>query len=126
MMKNGLREINELNGVWGSFIANNRGEVLFSAAPPDLNEPVLENISRHLLELIVFSGDQLKEHSETVFHYSKKKLFVVDLENAILVVICTPSVDLSLLRMTINVVRAGWDDDPKVQTLLKKNYVERL
>jgi predicted regulator of Ras-like GTPase activity (Roadblock/LC7/MglB family) len=125
-MKNGLREINELNGVWGSFIANNRGEVLFSAAPPDLKEPILENISRHLLELIGFSGDQLKEHSETVFHYSKKKLFVVDLENAILAVVCTPSVDISLLRMTVNVVRAGWDENPKVQTLLKKNYVERL
>lgn len=125
-MKNGLREINELTGVWGSFIANNRGDVLFSAAPPDLKEPVLENISRHLLELFIFSGDQLKELSETVFHYTQKKLFVVDLENAILVVVCTPSVDISLLRMTVNVVRAGWDDDPKVQTTLQKNFVERL
>jgi hypothetical protein len=60
-----------------------------------------------------------------VFYYSQKKLFVLDLGKAILAVVCTPSVDLSLLRMTANVVRTEWDDDPKVQTFLDKNNLDR-
>jgi predicted regulator of Ras-like GTPase activity (Roadblock/LC7/MglB family) len=125
-MKDGLKEINDLSGVWGSFIADNRGEIMFSVTPPDLKEPLLEDISSQILELLVSSVEHLKELSEIVFHYAQKKLFVVDLEDAILAVVCTPSVDISLLRMSVNVVRTGWDDDPKVQTLLKKNSLERL
>ena len=125
-MNDGLREINELSGVWGSFVSNNRGEVILNRTPPDLDKSVLGNISRQILELVVSSADQFKDLSEIVFHFAEKKLFVVDLNKAILIVVCTPSVDISLLRMTINVVRTTWDDDAKVQTLLHKNYMERV
>ena len=125
-MKDGLKEINELSGVWGSFISNNRGEVLLNVSPPTLNKAVLENISRQALDLFVSAGDQIKDLRELVFHYSQKKLFVLDLEKAILGVVCTPSVDISLLRMTANVVITGWEADNKVQTILQKNYLERI
>jgi predicted regulator of Ras-like GTPase activity (Roadblock/LC7/MglB family) len=125
-MKDGLKEINELIGVWGSFIANNRGDVFLSLTPPGLKKPVLENISRQAIELLVSSGDRIQDLSEIVFHYSQKKLFIVDLEKAILAVVCTPSVDISLLRMTVNVVKTSWDSDEKVQSLLQKNYLERV
>jgi hypothetical protein len=61
-----------------------------------------------------------------VLHYAQRKLFVLDLEKVILVVICTPSVDISLLRMTTNVVVTNWQTDPKIQKQLKKVFVERL
>ena len=121
-----MKEINELNGVWGSFIANIRGEVLLSLTPPQLKEQVLEAVSSQVIELIGSSGDQVKELSEMVFHFSQKKFLVIDLEKAVLAVVCTPSVDLSLLRMTVNVIRTGWDEDPKVQTYLEKNNLERV
>ena len=125
-MKDGLKEINELSGVWGSFISNNRGEVLHHNSPPTLNKAVLENISRQALDLFISAGGQITGLRELVFHYSQKKLFVLDLEKAILGVVCTPSVDISLLRMTANVVITGWEADKKVQTILQENYLERL
>jgi len=125
-MKAGLKEINELEGVWGSFISNNWGEIVFNVTPPGLNKAVLENISRQVLELMVSSDNQIKELKEMVFHYSQRKLFVLDLEKAILGVVCTPSVDISLLRMTANVVITEWEGDKKVQGLLKENYLERV
>ena len=125
-MKAGLKEINELEGVWGSFISNNRGEIVFNVTPPGLKKAVLENISRQVLELMVSSDNQIKELKEMVFHYSQRKLFVLDLEKAILGVVCTPSVDISLLRMTANVVITEWEGDKKVQGLLKENYLERV
>jgi predicted regulator of Ras-like GTPase activity (Roadblock/LC7/MglB family) len=124
-MIEGLKEINSLVGVWGSFIANNRGEVLQSVTPPQLKDAVLETLGSLVIELLVSSDDQLDAVSEMVFYFSQKKLFVLELEKAILTVVCTPSVDLSLLRMTTNVVRTEWDDDPKVQTFLDKNNLAR-
>jgi len=125
-MKDGLREINDLTGVLGSLICNNQGEVMMNATPPGLNKSALENITHHIIELISTAGDQIENLSETVLYYSQKKLFIVDLEKAVLVVICTPSVDISLLRMIVNGVRMRWDGDVKVQKSLQKNFTERL
>ena len=125
-MIDGLREINELTGVWGSLICNNMGEVIENVTPPGLNKSALENITHHIVELVSTAGDQMENLSESVLYYSQKKLFVVDLEKAVLVVISTPSVDISLLRMIVNGVRMRWDGDAKVQKLLQKNFTERL
>ena len=125
-MIDGLREINELTGVWGSLICNNMGEVIENVTPPGLNKSALENITHHIVELVSTAGDQMENLSESVLYYSQKKLFVVDLEKAVLVVISTPSVDISLLRMIVNGVRVRWDGDAKVQKLLQKNFTERL
>jgi predicted regulator of Ras-like GTPase activity (Roadblock/LC7/MglB family) len=125
-MKDGLKEINQLAGVWGSFVSNNQGEVILGITPPGLKKPELENIAQQALKLLVSSGGKITKVSEMVFHYSQKKLFIVDLEQAILAVICTPSVDIPLLRMTVNVVRTGWEGDEEVQLLLQKNYLERV
>ena len=125
-MKDGLREINELTGVWGSLIFNNQGEVIMNATPPGLNKSALENITQHIIELVSTAGDQIENLSETVLYYSQKKLFIVVLEKAVLVVICTPSVDIFMLRMIVNGVRMRWDGDKKVQKLLQKNFIERL
>ncbi len=124
-MRDGLKEINELNGVWGSFVADNQGGIILNAAPPSLEADALETISRHVLEVLAASADRIQGLSEAVFHYSDKRLFVVDLEKAILAVICTPSVDISLLRMTVNVVRTQWEDDAKIQQALMDNFLAR-
>jgi len=124
-MKDGLREINELTGTWGSLVCNNQGEIIQSNTPPELNGSILENINRHVISMFSRAGEDMQGISEIVFHYSERKLFVLDLEKAFLVVICTPSVDVSLLRMTVNIVRTNWDGDEKVQKLLQNNLVKR-
>ena len=125
-MNIGLREINELNGAWGSLICNNQGEIILSVVPPDMNKTSREKITRQAVEMMSVAGESVKGLSEAVLHYSEKKLFIVDLEKAILLVICTPSIDISLLRMTVNVIRANWDGDAKVQKQLQESFVERI
>jgi len=125
-MKDGLREINELVGTWGSLVCNNQGEIIQSITPQGLNNSALENINRHVISMFSRAGEDMQEVSEAVFHYSERKLFVLDLEKAFLVVICTPSVDVSLLRMTVNIVRTSWDGDEKVQKQLQKNLAQRI
>jgi len=125
-MNNGLKEINDLIGAWGSLICDYQGEIILSAVSPGMNKTSLEKISRQAVEMMSVAGESVQGLSEAVLHYSEKKLFILDLEKAILLVICTPSIDISLLRMTINVIRANWDGDAKVQKQLQKNFVERI
>lgn len=125
-MKDGLQEINELIGVWGSLLCNNQGDVIVNSSPPELNKASLENVTRHVVELIFSAGESVQGLSEAVMHFSQKKLFVLDLEQVILVVICTPSIDISLLRMTVNVVKTRWEGDVKVQKQMKKHFIERV
>ena len=125
-MKEGLREINELTGTWGSLICNNQGEIIQVITPPGLNKSSLENINRNVISLFKSAGESMPGISEAVLHYSERKLFVLDIEKAFLVVICTPSVDLSLLQMTVNVILSRWESDSKIQKELQKKFVERM
>ncbi len=124
-MKTGLQEINELVGIWGSLIINNQGEIILNVSPPGLTV-TLGNITNHVVDLLISAEKFLPGVTEVVFHYAGRKLFVLDLEKVILVVICTSSVDISLLRMTANVVVTSWQTDPKIQKQLKRKFVERL
>jgi len=125
-MKEGLREINELVGAWGSLICNNQGEIIQGNTPPGLTKPTLENINRNVISMFTSVSESSQEISEAVLHYSEKKLFVLDLEKAFLIVICTPSVDISLLRMTVNIILSRWEGDPEVQKEFQNNFVDRI
>lgn len=125
-MKDGLREINDLVGVWGSLICNNQGEIIQGNTPPGLNKSALENINRNMIGMFTSASESVDGMSEAVLHYSEKLLFVLDLKQAFLVVICTPSIDISLLRMTVNVVLSRWEGDSKVQKVFQNEFVERV
>ena len=125
-MKDGLREINELAGTWGSLICNNQGEIIQGNTPPGLNKPALENINRNVIGMFNSASESMQEIFEAVLHYSEKIIFILDLKEAYLIVICTPSVDISLLRMTINVILNRWEGDPKVQKEFQKNFIDRI
>ena len=125
-MNDGLNEINELIGTWGSLICNNQGEIIQSVNPPGLNKSSLENINRHAISMFTSAGGSMPGSSELVIHYSEKKLFVLDMEKAFLVVICTPSIDISLLRMVVNLVLTRWAGDPKIMKELENKFVERI
>ncbi len=125
-MNQGLKEINELEGVWGSFICNNQAKILASALPPSLNKSNVENIARHVVEVISTGGETIQELQEVVIYFQQRRLFILDLQQALLVVIGAPSVDISLLRMTVNILTTSWESDANVQKQLIMNYEERL
>jgi len=125
-MKDGLKEINEMLGVWGSLICDNQGAIVEDITPPALNKASLENVSRHFLEMLDTLGKDLEGLDEIVLHYKQRKIFLVDIHQALLIVICTPSVDIPLLRMSVNVVLTRWQSDPKIQKKFDRIYTERL
>ena len=124
-MKKGLLEINELPGVWGSILCSNQSELVESSPPKSFDKSTQEDICRHSIELLSSAEKSVAGLREVVIHYSERKLFVLDLEQVVLIVFCTPSVDISLLRMTINVITTRWKSDKKIQKRMNANSVRR-
>ena len=83
-MKNGLREINELAGIWGSLVCDNQGNLILAETPPGLNKASQENINRHILDLFNTTGQSVDEISEVVLHFSERKVFAQDLEKGLI------------------------------------------
>ena len=125
-MKDGLNEINGLIGVWGSILCNNQAEIIEDISPPGFNKSALENIARDSVELISIGSETVLDFQEAVCHFQQRKIFILDLQQAILIVLCTPSIDISLLRLTISVVATRWEEDAEVQKQFHENYVERI
>jgi predicted regulator of Ras-like GTPase activity (Roadblock/LC7/MglB family) len=125
-MKKSLIEINELSGVSGSLLCNNQAAIISSDPPADINKAALENIIRHCVEFLSTSSLSVQGLMEIVIHFQQRKVFILDLEQAILVVLCKPSIDISLLRMTINLITSRWQTDSKIQKQLNDIFIERL
>jgi hypothetical protein len=51
---------------------------------------------------------------EMIFFYKQTNLFVLDLKKAVMIIYCTPNIDISLLRLTINVVTTRWEGEKKI------------
>jgi len=81
-----LAEINALDGVLGSFICDNRGNVIVNAVPANLNIAVLRGISRQVTQAIaarIQNGIQ-----EIDLTYEGIRVLIRALNQAALVVIC--------------------------------------
>ena len=125
-MKNGLLEINQVLGVWGSILCSNQGELIESAPPTGFNKTTLEDIGREAVDLLSSAEKSVTGLTEAVIYYSERIMVLIDLEQAILIVFCTPSVDISMLRMTVNVITTRWQSDKKVQKRLQAAVVDRI
>ena len=113
-MEQGLQEINELKGVWGSIYCDNQGKIIASAPPPGYDKPKLEEISRLCVDTLSDGSEFIQNLGEMTFLYQRTHLFVLDLKKGVIIVICTPSIDISLLRMSINVVTSRWEGEKKI------------
>jgi len=104
-MENLLKEINELSGVWGSFICDGHGVVL-SAAMPKTQRKDVENIGREVVQVVALLNMLGEETDVLDFLYSDGRILVNGLADLSLVVACEPNVDMSMVRLKSNVMLA--------------------
>jgi predicted regulator of Ras-like GTPase activity (Roadblock/LC7/MglB family) len=113
-MNKGLQEINELSGVWGSLVCDNQGKIIASSPPPGFDEAKLEEVSILCVETLSDGSEFIQELGEVTFLYQQSHLFVLDLNGFVMIVFSAPSIDISLLRLTINVVTTRWEGENKL------------
>ncbi len=119
-----LAEINALDGVLGSFICDNRGNVIVNAVPANLNIAVLRGISRQVTQAIaarIQNGIQ-----EIDLTYEGIRVLIRALNQAALVVICESNVDIALLRLTLNVSLSKPEFGSQLTNIAPKEQVIRI
>jgi predicted regulator of Ras-like GTPase activity (Roadblock/LC7/MglB family) len=124
-VKEGLAEINAVAGVRGSFICDNRGQVIVGATPAGLGAEALNSIGRQVAQTIAALETPQEAVSVLDFAYDGTRLVAHDLANAVLVALCEPQVEIAVLGLTMNVVVTRLKGDSGIQSQLEAREVEK-
>jgi predicted regulator of Ras-like GTPase activity (Roadblock/LC7/MglB family) len=119
-----LAEVNGVPGVRGSLICDGRGDLIVSAVAtgPDAE---LEGVGREVTQTMAALEMIGEAKSELDFAYLRTRVVVHDLEKVVLIVLCEPKVDVSLLRLTVNVVTTRLKGYSDMQAQLDAREVEK-
>ncbi len=123
-METVLAEINGVPGVRGSFICDGHGEMIVSAVATGLNA-ALDGVGREVTQALAALEMVGEAKSELDFAYSRMRVLVQSLGKAVLIVLCEPEVDISLLRLTVNVVTTRLKGQSEIQAQLHAREVPR-
>ncbi len=124
-MERGLKEIGTVDHVEGSFVCDNKGDVMLSSTPAVLATATMATIGREVARTFEAMRAATRPVTRLEFDYGTWRLFGRDMGDALLLVVCQPPTDMPFLRMTIDIVASGWRQDPAAQKLLSSRRTER-
>jgi hypothetical protein len=123
-MKEKLREINSIKGVWGYFVCDNTGKVLEREMPVVFMKHVAK-MGKEVTQVVGLL-ESLKRSPENLdLLFEDGRVMVRDLRNCTLVIFCDPNVEIPMLRQKVNVVISEITGDSKIQELLQKGEWRR-
>jgi hypothetical protein len=123
-MKEKLKEINAIKGVWGYFICDNTGKILEREMPVVFMKHV--GMMGKEVTQVVGLLESLKRSPENLdLLFEDGRVMVRDLRNCTLVIFCDPNVDIPMLRQKVTAVISEITGDLKIQELLKKGEWRR-
>lgn len=125
-MEEGLAEILDVADVKACLLFDNQGNVLREMAQVDLHPDQIQEIGSLVLPFLAALETENGDYTDVEYVFERSRVVLKDLEKAVLVVICQLEVDISLLRLTMNVVMNQWDESPQVRKFLKTHQKPRL
>jgi predicted regulator of Ras-like GTPase activity (Roadblock/LC7/MglB family) len=124
-IKERFAEIGAVTGVTASFICDNGGRVIASSFGEDTDVTPVRDVARELLQTAAVLRRIGEPARELDFTYAGRRVVVRDLEDSLLVVLCAPQVEISLLRLTLNVATSQLRDDVELRNLLRGHVANR-
>jgi hypothetical protein len=107
-------EIGAVAGVAASFICDNGGRVIASSFGEDADVTPVRDVARELLQTAAVLHRIGEPARQMDFTYAGRR-----------VVLCAPQVEISLLRLTLNVATAQLRDDVELRNLLRGHVANR-
>lgn len=124
-MEKALEQIGAIPHVGGSFVCDNNGDVIVSSDPAVLATVTMHTIGREVGRALVALQAADRPATRIDVAYDTWRLLAQDMSDAVLFVICQPEADMARVRMTADVVIAGWRKDSGAQKRLAKHRVVR-
>ncbi len=124
-MEKELNQVGEVPGVGGSFLCDNKGDVIVSSDPAVLATVTMNTIGREVARAFV-ALDAANQGAERIeFVYNSWRLLARDIGDGVLFVVCQPEVDMAMVRMTVDVAIAGWRGNANAQKRIQQHRAER-
>jgi hypothetical protein len=119
-----LKQITEIEGVEGVYIASNKGTILLRLGL-SLDMEILERVAVHLLRIL--SAYHLKKRmlKEIELIWDEYRIITRNSSEFIIVAFCQSSKALSLLRITLNVVLSHILEDKNFSKKIKQHAAHK-
>lgn len=124
-MEKQLDQIGAVPGVGGSFVCDNKGDVVVSSDPAVLATVTMTTIGREVARAFVALEAASQPADRIEFVYDSWRMLAQDIGDAVFFVVCQPDADMAIVRMTADVVIAGWRKDAGAQKRLQRHRTER-
>ncbi len=119
-MKEKLEEINGIAGVRTSFLFFNDGELVYHSLPKGLDADECLEIARDVVQMGGIADRLSPSNHEFEIKFETGRVYAWLHLHFNLVVLCDPTVSLSMLRLTVNVALADLEADKKFQKRISK------
>jgi hypothetical protein len=124
-MEKELEQVSAVPGVGGSFLCDNRGDVIVSSDPAVLATVTMNTIGREVGRAFVALETAGQPAAKMEFAYDSWRLLAQDIGDAVLFVVCQPETNMAMVRMSADVVISGWQKDNAAQKRLQRHRAER-
>ncbi len=115
LMEKGLQEIKAVSGVRGCWVCDNQGDVFASEKPNGMSQDTIEEINRQSL-LALLAVERAQEAIEELdLSYKDSRMLIRDYQRFLLVIVASPEANVSLVRLSANVVASQWEQDGEIQ-----------
>lgn len=124
MTENHLKDIIDIDGVDGVFIASNRGQVI-ERVGIKLDTTVLEEVA--ILVLRIISAYHVKKRiiKEVEIIWNNYRIIARNSNEFVIISFCNSEKALSLLRITLNVVLTHLLEDKKFKKQIEKHATQK-
>ncbi|HID40153.1 MAG TPA: hypothetical protein EYP36_11655 [Calditrichaeota bacterium] len=120
-----LKEVGNVDGVDGVFLANGKGNILGKLGHLE-KDSILEKLTIHMLRIIAAFHLEDKNASEIEFYWEDRYVIAKHSGNFLLVTFCKSINILSLLRITLNVAMANILEDKKMTKTASKHVADKV
>jgi len=134
-VQKGLARIGAVIGVDGCFVCDSAGEVVESSNPAPLATGTMNTIGRQVVQSQLAFESAGYPLSRMEFVFASWRLLTRDLGSGQLFILCDPRADIAIVRLTADIVIAGWKADKGVmkklaprapRDLLKREHMDEV
>ena len=126
-MEERLEELLLIPGVLSLYAVNNRGEMITELFNDEISREHAESLGARSVKIFAIGlyGKVQRKTSEIELLYSSRRVFAIDCGRYNLILICDNFVQISMLRMTTNVLIQSMTQDKVIATFLEDHVIDK-
>lgn len=121
-----FKELFRINGVKSVYAVNNRAEMIAGKLDA-IDKKAAESLASHIVKIFAIGmySQTKKKSSEIELLYDKGRVFAIDCNRYVLIIVCTEDVAISMVRLTSNVIIKTISEDKKLYKEFTKDIIDK-